>query len=130
MPADYEIRGDRIHVTLSGEVSFADLRTLYEARLVDENFRPGMTELVDARDAANVTASADDLWALRRKVVSNPTRFERVPLAVVVSATVVYGVSRMYQAMAATTERPMEIFTAIEEAEEWLETQRDPPPHH
>ena len=97
MPFSYEIDKERklVLAKFSGFVSLDESRAFHAALLADPDFSPDMNRLSDARDAEN-TLSPEEMRRLTAESRLAPAQ----RTAIVARRDVVFGLSRIYQALA------------------------------
>lgn len=124
MPVSYGIAGDRFHLVMEGSYSPADIKQVFLRALEDPAFpeRPRFVFDVSRSDVL-AERSADQIRAMVRFLSENAERFGR-RCAVVVSRPVQYGLSRMGTAFVGSDDVEVEVFTDIDDAFAWLDTDR------
>jgi hypothetical protein len=113
MPGDYAFRKDVGFVVTRfwGVVTDADFTALYKALLADEQFEPGMAEISDLRLVTSSRVSAAALT--KSKLVSANVSGRTV---IVAPRTLPFGLSRMYEGLAATGPQEVRVFRTLEGA--------------
>jgi len=103
MPIEFwtSLRLDLLLTRCWGPVRMDDFRQTLAKLQVDENYRPGRTELTDLTEARHVDASFGNLWSVLN-AVNNQIPGQRVRTRTVLIAPddVMFGVGRMYQTLA------------------------------
>jgi len=119
MPGDYAFRKDVGFVVTRfwGVVTDADFTALYKALLADEQFEPGMAEISDLRLVTTSRVSAAALHQVaaltKSKLVSANASGRTV---IVAPRTLPFGLSRMYEGLAATGPQEVRVFRTLEGA--------------
>lgn len=117
MPIAFEFSGKTIRVTLSGQYSFDDMKKAAAAIQNDPALTADMNLLLDARQATvNPTLAEVKERALFLQSVARGRR-----IAVVVSDSLRYGLTRMLSVFAQMGGLKIEVFMDIEQACGWLE---------
>ena len=95
------LRLDLLLTRCWGPVRMDDFRQTLAKLQVDENYRPGRTELTDLTEARHVDANFGNLWsvlnAVNNQIPGQPVRTRTVLIA---PDDVMFGVGRMYQTLA------------------------------
>jgi hypothetical protein len=108
-----------------GKVGLADIRAILSAMVTDPDWSPDHHGLVDF-SAAELEMSTNDVLRLGLLMRQERNR-TRGWLVFVVSNSVAFGVVRMLGYWSRSTDR-MRIFQSRDEAEGWLQRQRDKAP--
>jgi hypothetical protein len=121
MPFSYVI--DQAHgrtiVTGTGESSYDEIRDLVDRLIHDPDYEPTAPMLVDCR-TLEYLASYEDALRYRDLLAGLKERF-RGPIAVVVTGTARYGVTRIVSTLLDLAGVNLFAFQTIEAAERWLE---------
>lgn len=121
MPIEISIdrEHDLIRRRISGAVSMGEMIASFEDMLGHRDYQPGMNELTDVRDHDHQT-TGDDVRRVADAIKKHSGFTGNVKLAVVVSRTVSYGMTRMLQMLLDETPWEVTIFEKLDEAERWL----------
>ena len=104
-----------------GEFTVDEYLDGMEAFLRSEVFRPGIDSLWDFRQVSVQSVTADNLRSVAQYNKSLvPMRGESWRVALVVSAEVAFGLSRMFAAYVESAPNEVEVFRSMAEAETWL----------
>lgn len=122
MPIEIFIYPERnlVRRRISGAVSMDEMIASLEDTLRHPDYKPGMNELTDMRDHFHQT-TGEDVRKITEAIKEHSGFTGSVKLAVVVSRTVSYGLTRMLQMLLEETPWEVTIFEKLEEAEGWLE---------
>lgn len=122
MAADYRIEAARRRVTLviSGSYAIDEVEGCYARLFADPLFRPGFDLLIDGRGAHGTPATMD-LRARARRAGELKGRFSGRIALVAAAPDIVYALARMYAVYAEEHGVAAQVFTALAEAERWLE---------
>jgi hypothetical protein len=125
MAVDYHIDSARRRVTLviSGSYAIDEVEGCYARLFADALFRPGYDLLIDGRTATGTPATMD-LRARARRASELKGRFSGRIALVAAAPDIVYALARMYAVYAEEHGVAAQVFTALAEAERWLETLR------
>jgi hypothetical protein len=110
-------------VTTRGEASFDGFVAWMQEGLSDPRYRERMSIILDYRELDWSGISLEDVQDRIKLFKTDSNRFGRVRVAMVMRATVDFGLARMYQAhIEAQPDLQIEIgvFTSIENAREWI----------
>ena len=122
MPMQY-VRDDankRILVTTSGEIGLADIIGAVDQQAKDRAWSYAM--LYDAR-AATSTPTMDEMKSLVLHIGKLTTAHgPRGPVAVVTNGPLLERAARVYASLGELTALNVRVFTALTEAEHWLDT--------
>lgn len=123
MPISYRFHTDRnllvtrYRGTVTDDEFVATYREIYE----HPDAKPGLSELVDLRDVSSVQTSARAMRLVTGLVQQfHGEAAEQMRTAVLASTDLEFGLSRMYQAIAAETPEHVEAFRDGAEALAWL----------
>jgi ATP phosphoribosyltransferase regulatory subunit HisZ len=121
VPVDVSIDRDNnlIRRRISGVVSIDEMVASLEDTVRHPEFRPGMNDLTDLREHVHQTSS-DDVRKAAQAIKERSHLTGDIKLALVVSRTVSYGLTRMFQMLADESNWEIAIFDTPEEAELWL----------
>jgi hypothetical protein len=122
MPVDYRIDAARRRVTLiiSGAYAIDEVEGCYARLFADPGFRPGFDLLIDGR-ASRGTPATMDLRARARRAGELKARFSGRIALVAAAPDIVYALARMYAVYAEEHGVAAQVFTALAEAERWLD---------
>lgn len=116
MPVTYRVlpAANLVHTVWSGVVTLEDAVQHNDGLRSDPDFSPSMRQLSDARGVESRVSGEGVRGLARRSAFGAESR-----RAIVVSDDTIFGVSRMYEAQAATAGE-VRIFRDIDEALAWL----------
>jgi len=121
-----DVAARRVHIEASGVVTVEEILRILDAIVAHPDFEPGMPQLLDLTGAEDADVDSDRL----RRVVSAAERLlpklRPTRLALVARKPVLFGVSRMYEALADVLPVPVRVFTDLDAARAWLESDPDP----
>jgi hypothetical protein len=122
MGADYHIDAVRQRVTLliSGGYAIDEVEACYARLFADPAFRPGYDLLIDGR-ASSGSPPTVDLRARARRAGELKERFSGRIALVAAAPDIVYALARMYAVFAEEHGVAAQVFTAVVEAEGWLD---------
>jgi hypothetical protein len=122
MAADYRIDAARRRVTLiiTGAYAIDEVEGCYARLFADPAFRPGFDLLIDGR-ASQGTPATMDLRARARRAGELKARFSGRIALVAAAPDIVYALARMYAVFAEEHGVAAQVFTALAEAERWLD---------
>lgn len=106
--------------TVTGEITFQEIKSSYEAVLSHPDFQEDLCVIWDIRDADASKFDSQDVIRLARYFetqLKNRTKFK---VAIIVSRDLEYGLSRMYQVAAADLPAEIGIFINLEDAKKWV----------
>ena len=106
--------------TVTGEVTFKELKSSYEAVLAHPEFQTDMPSMWDLRDADASRFDRQDVIRLARYIETQIKNRSEYKVAVIVSRDLEYGLSRMYQVAVADLPAKIGIFMNFEEAKHWI----------
>ena len=108
--------------TWSGSVTDSEMVAAYRAAYADHRWAPGFNEVTDMRTADVRSISADGLRRVRAVVAESLAGFTgSFKTAVLAPSDLQFGVSRMYEMMAAESPEAVRVFRDVDEAAAWLE---------
>jgi hypothetical protein len=121
MPIAYTVDADLglIRTIVTGDISDAEFRTYVLRQVHNPTIQLGMKELADFRQVAQMNVTAQTLRDTVALAQTHP-QWLHIPVAVVVSRDLVYGLARMYQILAEESLAPTEIFRDMDAALAWL----------
>ena len=127
MPVLYQIALDkgRIHTRCVGEVAFPEVLDHFRVLEEDPDFRDGLDVLLDLSELAS-WPTPDQLQAVGGKLERIQPKARFGACAIVAPRDVLFGLSRMFMAVAAEHFQRMSVFRSADEAEGWLRS--FPPP--
>ncbi|MBU0767738.1 MAG: hypothetical protein KJ687_01410 [Proteobacteria bacterium] len=106
--------------TVTGEITFEEIKSSYEAILLHPDFQRDMYAIWDVRDADASKFDSQDVIRLARYFETQIKNRAEFKVAVIVSRDLEYGLSRMYQVAAADLPAKIGIFINLEEAKKWV----------
>ena len=110
-----------VYVRFTGLVSREDTLEFARALLSDPMFRPGLDELIDARDCEYSGGGFDEILEYRGvRLESGRPAAGKGRWACVVSDDLMYGLSRMFGTLASDLGVEMRVFRDMDEALGWL----------
>ena len=107
-----------VFTTFEGVVVKDDILAGLHGFNVDPAFQPSFDHLVDTRGTTRLDLSSDDVRAVSMHSAFN----EKSRRAIVAENRAIFGMSRMYQILRETYEKPDEVrvFSDVGEARRWL----------
>lgn len=119
----YDEEHNILYTRFFGVVIDRDLKDQAEAVAADPRIRPGVRELVDLSGIEDIRGTS---ISLEQNIQIDRAHFEKLSgmrTAIVASTDLLYGFSRMYQALAELRGSPLkvEVFRTEGEARKWLE---------
>ena len=106
--------------TVTGELTFEDIKSSYEASLIRPDFQMNMHVIWDLRDADASKIYKEDVIKIARYFETYIKNGDEYKAALVVSSDLEYGLSRMYQVAVADLPAEIGIFRGLEEAKKWV----------
>ena len=106
--------------TVTGEITFQEIKSSYEAVLSHPDFQEDMCVIWDIRDADASKFDSQDVIRLARYFETQLKNRAKFKVAVIVSRDLEYGLSRMYQVAAADLPAKIGIFINLENAKKWV----------
>ena len=106
--------------TVTGEITFQEIKSSYEAVLSHPDFQEDMCVIWDIRDADASEFHSQDVIRLARYFETQLKKRAKFKVAIIVSRDLEYGLSRMYQVAAADLPAKIGIFINLENAKKWL----------
>ena len=106
-----------VAVSFARKLTVQDIERYASLLRIDPSFRPAYSEIVDLRQVEELDLQADEFLALADKI--DPFTFE-AKRAFVVKTSVQNHAARMHKVL--RTQRNIEIFRCLEEAERWVAT--------
>jgi hypothetical protein len=82
----------------------------------DQDFHPGLSQLIDSRDVTESKATVDGIRAL---IAGNPYG-KGSRRAFVASSDTIYGLARMFELARVGAEDEFRVFRSMDEARAWL----------
>jgi len=124
MSVEYTYDEDRnvLHTRFFGAVTDKDLRDQAAAVASDRRVRYGVRELVDLSGIDEIDGSPSTFEDVIHSDRVHAGKLEGMRTAIVAPTDVLYGLSRMYKALAELMESPATVMTfrTVQEAEDWL----------
>lgn len=112
---------DAVLFEFSGEFTVHEYLKGMKGFLASDLFRPGIDSLWDFREVSVRSVTAETLLAVAEyNATLSPERGATWRVALVVSADVAFGLSRMFMAFVASAPNDVRVFRSSEEAEGWL----------
>ena len=106
--------------TVTGELTFEDIKSSYEASLIRPDFQMNMNVIWGLRDADASKIYKEDVIKIARYFETYIKNGDEYKAALVVSSDLEYGLSRMYQVAVADLPAEIGIFRSLEEAKKWV----------
>ena len=106
--------------TVTGEITFDKIKTLYETVLKHPEFQEDMYVIWDIRDADASKLDSQDVIRLARYFETQIKNRTEYRVAIIVSRDLEYGLSRMYQVAAADLPAKIGIFIDIDDGKTWV----------
>jgi len=106
--------------TVTGDITFAQIKSSYEAILSHPDFQDDMRVIWDIRDADASEFDSQEVIRLARYFETQLKHRSKFKVAVIVSRDLEYGLSRMYQVAAADLPAKIGIFINLEDAKKWV----------
>jgi len=129
MSVEYTCDEERniLYTRFFGVVIDKDLTDQAEAVAADPRIKPGVRELVDLSGVEDIQGSPSSLELNIQIDSAHGEKLAGMRTAIVASTDLLFGFSRMYQALAELRRSPLtvEVFRTVEEAREWLGLQND-----
>jgi hypothetical protein len=106
--------------TVTGEISFEEIKSSYEASLTHPDFQKDMNVIWDVRDADASKFDSQNVIRLARYFETQLKDRADYKVGVIVSRDLEFGLSRTYQVAAADLPAKIEIFINLEDAKKWV----------
>ena len=106
--------------TVTGELIFEEIKSAFEASLINPDFHKNMHVIWDLRNADASKLHHQDVIRIARYFESQLKKRMDYKAALVVSRDLEYGLSRMYQVAVADLPATIGIFRRIEDAKKWV----------
>jgi len=106
--------------TVTGEMTFDEIKSSYEAILSHPEFQEDMNSIWDMRNADASKFDRQDVIRLARYFETQLKNRAEFKVAVIVSRDLEYDLSRMYQVAAVDLPAKIGIFNNLEEAKKWV----------
>ena len=106
--------------TVSGEMTFEEIKSSYEAVLTHPDFQDDMNSIWDIRNADASKFDSQDVIKIARYFETQTKNRAEYKVAVVVSSDLERSLSKMYQVAAADLPAKIGIFNNLEAAKEWV----------
>ncbi|MGD9106442.1 MAG: hypothetical protein PVH55_08420 [Desulfobacterales bacterium] len=106
--------------TVSGEMTFEEIKSSYEAVLSHPDFQADMNSIWDIRDADASKFDSQDIIRIARYFETKTKDRAKYKVAVIVSRDLEYAISRKYQVAAADLPAKIGIFIDLEAAKRWV----------
>ena len=129
VPVTYQIDVDTglIRTRCVGDPTFFEVLDHFRVLEGDPNCRDGLDVLLDLSELSS-TPTPDQLRAVSAEIERIRPRVQFGACAVVAPRDVLFGLSRLFEAVAAERFRRMSVFRRVEEAEDWLRSPPSPDP--
>ena len=115
-------KAERITATVSGDLTFHDLRATLGVMVRDPAFRPRFDRLWDLREA-HTKLSGDEVRSIATAVRVGVGGHR---IAIVAPSDVAYGLARMYSVLVEESGLIVQPFREMECATTWLQESREP----
>ena len=106
--------------TVTGEITFEEIKSSYEASLTHPDFQRDMHSIWDVRDADASKFDSQDVIRIARYFETQIKNRADFKAGVVVSRDLEYDLSKVYQVAAADLPPKIGIFRSFEEAKKWV----------
>ena len=106
--------------TVTGKMSFDDIKSAYEAISLRPEFQEGMNSIWDMRKADASKFDRQDVIRVARYFETQFKNRAKFKVAVIVFRDFEYDLSKIYQVAAADLPAKIGIFNNLEEAKKWL----------
>jgi len=106
--------------TVTGKITFAQIKSSYEALLSHPDFQKNMHIIWDVRDADPSKFEREDIIGIARYFEAHLKDRGYYKAAVVVSRDLESDLTKIYQVAAADFSTKIGIFRSIEEAKKWV----------
>jgi hypothetical protein len=106
--------------TLTGEMTFEEIKSSYEAILSHPDFQENMNSIWNIRDADASKFDSQDVIKIARYFETQTKNRAEYKTAVIISSAFEHGLSKMYQVAAADLPAKIGIFNNLEEAKKWV----------
>jgi hypothetical protein len=106
--------------TVTGELTFEDIKSAFEASLTHPEFYIDMHVIWDLQKADASKLNTQDVIRIARYFESQLKNCVDFKAAIVVSRDLEYGLSRMYQVAVADLPPKIGIFRGLEDAKKWV----------
>ncbi len=106
--------------TVTGEITFEEIKSSYEASLTHPDFQRDMHSIWDVRGADASKFDSQDVIRIARYFETQIKNRAEYKVAVIVSRDLEYGLSKMYQVAAADLPAKIGIVNNLEEAKKWV----------
>lgn len=114
--------------TIQGEITLVRLRNVLAGVYAHPDFRPDSSSLWDLREATTRHISASEVQSIAGMVKKHWGTRGNPRSALVVSTDLDYGMARMYELLMEGDIAPeVRVFRDLEEAEDWLACDKEPP---
>jgi hypothetical protein len=106
--------------TVTGELTFEDIKSAFEASLTHPEFYIDMPVIWDLQKADASKLNTQDVIRIARYFELQLKKHVDFKAAIVVSRDLEYGLSRMYQVAVADLPPKIGIFRDLEDAKKWV----------
>ena len=111
---------------MSGLLDSKDILNTFDRAVSDEKYKSGMGRIWDFTDIDLSSIDSDAIPNMARHSLSFPPGISDVKVAFVVTKTMEYGLTRMFQVHSAQgAKTKVLIFSTIDEAEKWMTKKED-----
>jgi len=107
--------------TVSGEMTFEEIKSSYEAVLTHQDFQENMNSIWDIRNADASKFDSQEVIKIARYFETQTKNRAKYKVAVVVSSDLERSLSKMYQVAAADLPAKIGIFNNLEAAKKWVD---------
>ncbi|HLF14388.1 MAG TPA: STAS/SEC14 domain-containing protein [Bacteroidota bacterium] len=121
MPVTYTIDKPSkfIHTRCVGEVSFDEVIGHFDTLIRDPDCPDRLDVLLDMSEMTSIPES-EQLWAVARKIEATVSRVRFGRCAIVAVREVLFGMTRMFEAIAEGQFSAVRAFRSMDEAQGWL----------
>jgi len=106
--------------TLSGEITFEEIKFSYESVLTHSDYKDDFNSIWDIREADASKFDSQDVIKIARYFETQTKNRAEYKVAVIVSRDFEHGLSKMYQVAAADLPAKIGIFNNLEDAKKWV----------
>jgi hypothetical protein len=106
--------------TVTGEITFNEFKSAYEAISLHPEFREDMNSIWDLRDADASKLERQDVMRIATYIEPQLKNRAKFKVAVIVFRDLEYDLSRVYQVASADLPAKIEIFNNFEDAKKWV----------
>lgn len=110
-----------MYVSGKGKVSVEEIITEGARMFSDNEWRNGYKIMIDYRGITEFDVKTDDVMKIVNQDKSNEYLFDKSKCAIIACSDLVFGISRMWEALSGNKKTETMVFRDIDEAMEWLE---------